>query len=207
MTCREAEHLLDPYVDGELDGDLETRARAHFEACSGCEEQRRNRQRLQAILASTLGAEGREEASLWPQIADAIEAGGIAQAARAPSRRSSARRRGPTRQTGTARRRAGVATGLGIAAACLFAFAFLLGDPEPQPSRFSPGLAGSGATGDLPGEAEEASRFARLPESSPPIAQEEGASLLACEWPSQIRPGEVEFSGPMMSLWRDTGRE
>ena len=207
MTCREAGDLLDPYVDGELEGDLEIRARAHFESCGECESQRRNRLRLQAILAGTLGGDGREEASLWPQIADAIEAGGIAQAAGRTTRRGVPGRRGPARYTSTGRRRVGIAAGLGVAAAGLLAFAFLLGDQGSRPVVGAGGLAGGEASGGRP-DAEDASRLAQLPEPSPPsMAPEDSAPLLASEWQPQILPGEVEFSGPMMSLWREAARE
>jgi anti-sigma factor (TIGR02949 family) len=55
--CREALHLLDRYVDGEIPDEDRDRLRRHLEACGGCADREGFVRRLREVIRRSCGSD------------------------------------------------------------------------------------------------------------------------------------------------------
>ncbi|TMA74928.1 MAG: zf-HC2 domain-containing protein [Deltaproteobacteria bacterium] len=76
MTCREAEKLLDLFVDGELEARLMRAVALHVTRCAPCEALLQQIERLQDALADAMtdAVADVDFSRLWPSIAGRVDA-------------------------------------------------------------------------------------------------------------------------------------
>jgi anti-sigma factor RsiW len=76
MTCREAEKLLDLFLDGEIEARTMRAVALHVTRCTPCESLLQGLERLQDLVAETMAdAVGDVDFSrLWPTIAGKVDA-------------------------------------------------------------------------------------------------------------------------------------
>ena len=215
MNCREAERLLEPFFDGELDGRLMREAALHITRCQSCERDLQQKERLHDLLSEVIvgEAESSDLASLWSGIqagiaGDAVPAGAIATEV-GPLRMRLGRRRGgrsverasrASRGRSVARR---VSAAAGLGAVALVGLGVFLLFPGEQD------LEGHEPLAERPelNAQREPTRLADESRAAPEAAAARGASPMVAQRSSQARSGvEAVALGPVRDserLWSD----
>src|SRR5437763_6452703 len=75
MTCREAEKLLDLFIDGELDGRMMRAVALHVTRCGPCEALLQPLERLQDSIAETMAdaVADVDFSRFWPSITGRVD--------------------------------------------------------------------------------------------------------------------------------------